>query len=270
MLDTLLTWFFSLLLFSPRSFALAKSPSVAPLSHHSHDLLVRTNPASQRWQIKRDLHKRKPEDWKIPTIADAQYIELPLDHFGDGKETFKNRFWVYDAAYKPGGPVISTNQSTYLAAVVLSCLSANNLVDDGGEDNAAKFLKDMRNSLSQSFANATNGMVINWEHRFYGTSKPHVADASVMEPDKLAEYYKYLTVEQALEDIVTFAKTFKYKGQDMSAGMVPWVFIGGSYPGARAAWLRRRNPEIVYISLASSAPVQVQAEFPAYREAIFT
>lgn len=269
MLDTLLTWFFSLLLFSPPSFALAKSPSVAPLSRHSHDLLVRTNLASQRWQIKRDLHKREPGDWKIPTVADAQYIELPLDHFGDGNETFKNRFWVYDAAYKPGGPVISTNRSTYLATIVLSCLSANNLVDDGGEDNAAKYLKDMQDSLSQSFANATNGMVINWEHRFYGTSKPHVADASVMEPDKLAEYYKYLTVEQALEDVVTFARTFKYKGQDMSAGTVPWVFVGGSYPGARAAWLRRRNPEIVYISLASSAPVQVQAEFPAYREAIF-
>lgn len=127
----------------------------------------------------------------------------------------------------------------------------------------------MQDSVAQSFANATNGMVINWEHRFYGASKPHVADASIMEPDKLAEYYKYLTVEQALEDFVTFAKTFKYKGQDMNAGTVPWVFVGGSYPGARAAWLRVRNPEIVHISFASSAPVQVEAEFSEYRDSIF-
>lgn len=37
----------------------------------------------------------------------AYLVELPLDHFGDGQGTFKNRFWVYDLAYKPGGPIIS-------------------------------------------------------------------------------------------------------------------------------------------------------------------
>ena len=125
MLHTLLAWFFSLLLFSTPNFAFAKPPSVAPLSHHSHDLPVRTNLASQRRQIKRDFHKRDPGNWKIPTVADAQYIELPLDHFGDGKGTFKNRYWVYDAAYKPGGPVISMKQFAHLPVAVLPRPPAN-------------------------------------------------------------------------------------------------------------------------------------------------
>lgn len=36
----------------------------------------------------------------------AKSVSLPLDHFGTNKDVFKNRFWVYDEAYKPGGPVI--------------------------------------------------------------------------------------------------------------------------------------------------------------------
>lgn len=143
------------------------------------------------------------------------------------------------------------------------------IVDDGGESDAAPFVTDMKSSLTASFANATGGMVINWEHRYYGASQPTVPGASILNPENLAEYYKYLTVEQALEDFVTFAKNFTYKGEDASPGNVPWIFVGGSYPGARAAWLRQRNPEIVFISFAGSAVVKVSEQLPQYQLAIF-
>lgn len=41
-----------------------------------------------------------------PENITTEYIELPLDHFDlDSSETFYNRYWVSDRAYKPGGPV---------------------------------------------------------------------------------------------------------------------------------------------------------------------
>ena len=45
------------------------------------------------------------------STVSAETIELPLDHFGyDKSKTFKNRYWVYTKAYKPGGPVFSMLQ----------------------------------------------------------------------------------------------------------------------------------------------------------------
>jgi hypothetical protein len=66
--------------------------------------------------------------------------------------------------------------------------------------------------------------------------------------------WSFHTVDQALEDVVVFANTFKLpskagaasklKSPDaLQASKTPWVFIGGSYPGMRAGMLRVRNPE---------------------------
>ena len=46
------------------------------------------------------------------------------------------------------------------------------------------------------------------------------------------------TVEQALLDVVTFAKGWEWKNYTVSPKKTPWIVIGGSYPGARAAFLR--------------------------------
>jgi hypothetical protein len=86
-------------------------------------------------------------------------------------------------------------------------------------------------------------------------------------PDELATYFQYLTFEQALEDVAVFAKQFSlstHPNQDFRPNNVPWVFVGGSYPGVRAAYMRLRNPEVIYASLASSAPVQLQEDFWQY------
>jgi hypothetical protein len=54
----------------------------------------------------------------------------------------------------------------------------------------------------------------------------------------------------------------------LQASKTPWIFIGGSYPGARAAMLRVRNPETIFASWASSAPVQAQVNMASYYEAV--
>jgi hypothetical protein len=70
-----------------------------------------------------------------------------------------------------------------------------------------------------------------------------------------ATQLSFLTVEQALEDVVTFANNFTLPTSASAAGRIngsdslrpnktPWIFIGGSYPGARAAIMRVRNPDV--------------------------
>jgi hypothetical protein len=54
----------------------------------------------------------------------------------------------------------------------------------------------------------------------------------------------------------------------LQASKTPWIFIGGSYPGMRAALLRVRNPETIFASWASSAPVQAQVDMTSYSRAV--
>ena len=98
---------------------------------------------------------------------------------------------------------------------------------------------------------------------------PTKADFSVNE-------WKYLTTDQALEDFVVFAKGFTLPStsqiQLTSADALqpqntPWIMVGASYPGVRAALLRVRNPEVVFASWSSSAPVQAQINMASYYEA---
>ena len=83
--------------------------------------------------------------------------------------------------------------------------------------------------------------------------------------------YQYLTTEQALEDVVYFAEHFKPAGleshwQALAPGETPWIFVGGSYPGARAAFIRIRNPDVIYASWSSSGPVQATVDMATYTE----
>lgn len=89
--------------------------------------------------------------------------------------------------------------------------------------------------------------------------------------------WQYLTVDQALEDFVVFAQGFtlpsgsriKLKSADaLRPQKTPWIVVGASYPGVRAALLRIRNPEVTFASWASSAPVQSQINMASYYEAV--
>lgn len=90
------------------------------------------------------------------------------------------------------------------------------------------------------------------------------------------DQWKYLTTDQALEDFTAFAKGFtlpsgsqiKLQSADaLKPQNTPWIVVGASYPGVRAALLRARNPEVVFASWASSAPIQAQIDMASYYEA---
>lgn len=79
------------------------------------------------------------------------------------------------------------------------------------------------------------------EHRYYGQSQPF----DLMTGDN----FKYLSIEQALEDLATFEK-WVVKTQNFTG---KWIAIGGSYPADLAALYRMKYPTLASGAIASSA-----------------
>ena len=142
-----------------------------------------------------------------------------------------------------------------------------------------------------ALARSYKGLAILWEHRYYGKSVPFSNQFSSVvrifslhlrlsdlptKVDFSVNEWKYLTTDQALEDFVVFAKGFTLppasqiqlkSADDLQPQNTPWIVVGASYPGVRAALLRVRNPEVVFASWSSSAPVQAQINMASYYEA---
>ncbi|KAL4735421.1 serine carboxypeptidase S28-domain-containing protein [Aspergillus similis] len=178
----------------------------------------------------------------------AEYVLLPIDHDNPAIGTFRNRYWVNDAYYVPGGPVM--------------------LYDVGeadGERSSAHLTSKV--SFFPPLLQEFGAIGIVWEHRYYGDSLPYPINNHTP-----PERWKYLTTRQALADIPTFAENFTRPGlqkYDLTPGSTPWVMIGGSYPGARAAFARNEYPDTIFASFATSAPVQAQINMSVYHEQIY-
>ena len=169
-------------------------------------------------------------------------VNLPINHFGPSPSpyTFKNRFWVVDEYYKPGGPVFTLDTGE----------------SDDGYAYKGYLLKNT--SFINKYLRDFNGLGILWEHRYYGQSTPYPVNL-----DTTSEQFQWLTTDQALEDFAVFARGFKWRiggpdakvqGKTSLVGKVvdfnpkktPWVHVGGSYPGMRAAMLRNKYPDVIY------------------------
>ncbi|KAI0730928.1 serine carboxypeptidase S28-domain-containing protein [Earliella scabrosa] len=199
---------------------------------------------------------------------EALFFDMPLDHFGGTPGTFKNRYWINDTYYQPGGPVF---------------------LFDSGEQDAEPllpyYLQEYHGlSATMRLAKRFNGLAILWEHRYYGQSLPFPVNTNTT-----AEQWQFLNTEQALEDVVFFANRFSLSSprhspasatspstnaeshlrsrSPLHPSRTPWIWLGGSYPGVRGALLRVRNPETIFAVWASSAPVQAQVDMAAYYKA---
>jgi hypothetical protein len=82
------------------------------------------------------------------------------------------------------------------------------------------------------------------------------------------EVFQRLTTAQALADVDRFAKQFSRPNinHTLTPDKTPWVFVGGSYPGMRAAFMRNRYPNTIFASFASSAPTEARTDMSAYWE----
>ncbi|KAL3198986.1 hypothetical protein MRX96_044186, partial [Rhipicephalus microplus] len=162
------------------------------------------------------------------------WITQPRCHFNPAATEgfWKQRYFVSDEFYRPGGPVFLLF---------------------GGEGTAsAKWLTAPTHIML--LAKKYGALVFQLEHRYYGLSWPT--------PDMTVANLEYLTSEQALADGAFFrdAMVEKYSlGPDSK-----WVVFGGSYSGSLAAWFKLKYPHLAVGAVASSAPLYAVIDFKDY------
>ena len=169
-------------------------------------------------------------------LADRHVEERWFDQLVDhqSRHTFRQRYVVNDE-FDRGGPVFL-------------------YVSGEAQLNSSRVLSGQICEL----ANATGGLVIALEHRFYGKSQPM--------PDLSTQSLRLLTVDLALADAAWFVT--KIPAILKIDNQRKWVAVGGSYAGALSAWLRLKYPHLFAASFASSAPVFAKADFYEYDQAV--
>ena len=169
------------------------------------------------------------------------FTEQRVDHFGTSEATFSQRYYSSDVHFKgPGHPIF----------VVI-----------GGEGavppSTGLFYPFVVDDLAVEFS----ALVVQPEHRFYGTSLPF-GDSSFSDG-----HLNLMTAEQALGDTAHFALATQRK-HNCSAirgtrGYCPIVTVGGSYPGWLSAMMRLRYPAVPTPFNISEIPRDEQQELRA-------
>lgn len=108
-----------------------------------------------------------------------------------------------------------------------------------------------------NLAQEHRALLVDVEHRFYGKSFPTADDSTAN--------LRYLTSAQALADL---ARIIGHVKSELDTRHSRVVTVGGSYPGNLAAWFRLKYPHVSHGSIASSAPVLAQTNFPEYMEVV--
>lgn len=192
--------------------------------------------------------KYSTRDTDPSLLYPARYLDVPIDHFHNDSlyephtnETFKLRYWFDPSHYKEGGPVI---------------------VLQSGETSGVGRLPFLQKGIVAQLAEATGGLGVILEHRYYGTSFP-VSDLSI-------ESLRFLTTDQALADMAYFAKNVVYEGLEdfnLTAPNTAYIAYGGSYAGAFVAFLRKIYPEIYWGAISSSGVTEAIWDYWQYFEA---
>ncbi|KAI4200737.1 MAG: hypothetical protein LQ350_003754 [Teloschistes chrysophthalmus] len=176
-------------------------------------------------------------------------ISVPIDYFHNDTKyephsngTFPLRYWFDASYYKDGGPVI---------------------VLQSGETDAVGRLPFLQKGIVHKLAQATNGIGVILEHRYYGKSFPT--------PDLSTPNLRFLTTDQALADMAYFAQNVVFEGLEdkcLTAPTTAYFGYGGSYAGAFVAFLRVLYPEVYYGTISSSGVTEAIWDFWRYYEPV--
>ncbi|KAJ9138467.1 Peptidase S28 [Pleurostoma richardsiae] len=184
-----------------------------------------------------------------PSLLYPEYnLSVPIDHFHNdslyephSNGSFNLRYWFDASHYKKGGPVI---------------------VLQSGETSGVGRLPFLQKGIVAQLAQVTGGIGVILEHRYYGTSWP-VDDLSI-------ENLRFLSTDQAIADMVYFAKNVVFDGLedlDLTAPKTPYIAYGGSYAGAFVAILRKAYPDVYWGSISSSGVTEAIYDYWEYYEA---
>ncbi|KAI1386599.1 peptidase S28 [Hypoxylon trugodes] len=179
-------------------------------------------------------------DFGNGTVGWGTFDQL-IDHSNPDLGTFEQRYW-YGAQYwkGPGSPIIFVNPGEQAA--------------DGFN---VSYTTAQR--LTGLFAQKLGGAVVIMEHRYWGESSPY---------DELTvENLQYLTLENSIKDNTYFANNFDApfdKTGKSSAKDAPWIYTGGSYPGALAGWIATKDPGTFWAYYGTSGVVEAISDFWQY------
>ncbi|KAK8024583.1 serine carboxypeptidase S28 [Apiospora rasikravindrae] len=170
----------------------------------------------------------------------TQYI----DHDNPDVGTFSQSFWYNATNWKgPGSPVVIMTPGEVAAAGYTGYLTEK--------------------ALTGMYAKSVSGAVIILEHRYWGNSSPF--------EEQSTKNLQYLTLQQSVADFVNFARNVKLPfdpSGKTNAPQAPWVFTGGSYPGALAVWIERLAPGTFWAYHGSSGPLQAIYDYWQYFQPI--
>lgn len=168
-----------------------------------------------------------------------------IDHFPDNPQyaphtnaTFQQYYVYDDSYYVPGGPIF-----LYI----------------GGETDLASRFENLQTGIIQILMEATGGLGIILENRFYGQSYPFNTSTT-------AEL-RYLTTEQTIADNAYFAQHLQLNvsdGSNITASERPWIMYGGSLAGAQTAFTLVTYTDIIWGGIAASAPVAPSLAYPEW------
>ncbi|KIJ58453.1 hypothetical protein HYDPIDRAFT_141516 [Hydnomerulius pinastri MD-312] len=180
-----------------------------------------------------------PNGTVLPSIKTVYNFDQLIDHDHPNLGTFRQRYWMSWEFYEPGGPIILMTP---------------------GEENADGFDSYLTNAtITGMIAQQQHGAAIVLEHRFFGESNPY-NDLSV-------KSLEYLTIQQAIDDLVYFAQTATLPmpgGGNVKPKTTPWILVGGSYAGALTSWTMVNKPGVFYAGYSSSGVVEAISDFYDY------
>lgn len=200
------------------------------------------SPRERRRQKADKISRRQSSSYPVYTL------DQPIDHFPNEDRykphtnaTFKQRYTFDSSYYKPGGPV-------YLYV--------------GGETSLESRLSNLETGIIQILMNATGGLGVIIENRYYGDSYPYTN----LTTDNLA----YLTNEQTIADFAYFAQhaTFPGVNATLAAPSAPWIMYGGSLAGAQTSFTIKTYPDIIYGGIAASGVTHAAVEYPQWYDPI--
>lgn len=196
------------------------------------------------------------ESWNSfqPAESPLYYFNQLIDHNDPSLGTFSQRYFFNGQYYEEGMPIFVLLLSCFFRdhaePVLCDCLGGPMVLFTPGEQSIDRelnslfinlmyfvkarsaFIPYLNNlSLPGLFAQQQNGTVFWLEHRHFGNSQP---TGNLSE-----ESLKYLTVQQAIDDLEYFANNVVLpmpNGHSVSPTHAPWVLFGGSYSGALATF----------------------------------
>ncbi|KAK5683137.1 hypothetical protein LTS10_004668 [Elasticomyces elasticus] len=181
----------------------------------------------------------------------AHTIDQIIDHFPNisryephTSATFKQRYFFDDSYYKPGGPVF-----LYI----------------GGETSAESRFSNLETGIIQILMEATNGLGVILENRYYGESFPF--DTSTT--DEL----RFLTTEQTIADNAYFVQhaTFPGVNATLTSPNAPWILYGGSLAGAQTAFSLKTyggDDGLLWAGIGASATTKAKLAYTEWYDPI--